>query len=171
MKGALDIHRELLACDVPHEIVRLPRMILHADELPDALGLSPTYCVVVRVYVADGRLVTVMMPAGQTPDPAALLGAVGAGTLHAATGEEVNAATDYAAGLVAPLLLPAALPLLADASLRRPDVLYTSTGDTGTALGIHSADLLSISGAQIVDVTRSAAIMIDITESASEFSG
>jgi prolyl-tRNA editing enzyme YbaK/EbsC (Cys-tRNA(Pro) deacylase) len=43
--------------------------------------------------------------------------------------------------------------LFADALIGRYDVVYTATGDTGTALGISTADLLVASSARIADLT------------------
>jgi prolyl-tRNA editing enzyme YbaK/EbsC (Cys-tRNA(Pro) deacylase) len=63
--------------------------------------------------------------------------------------DRINAETDIAGGLVAPLLLPAHVQVLADASLSAREVLYTPTGESGTALGIHSRDLLAVSGARV----------------------
>lgn len=154
MKGALDIHRELLSRDVPHEIVRLPRVVLQADEIPDALGLTPAQCVAVRMYVADGDLVAVGVSAGRTPEPAALLAALGARALRPATAAEVNARTDFAAGLVSPVLLPDDVPLYVDTALGASDVLYAPTGDTGTALGIRTGELLVVTGARVADLSE-----------------
>src|SRR3954452_13501181 len=149
MKDALAIHRDLLARGVPHEIVRLRRIILTADELPEALGLPPSQCVAVRVYEADGELVAVCVPAGATPAPSALLQATGARRIGVAPVDRINAETDFAGGLVAPLLMPDGVPVFADASLSAREVLYTPTGESGTALGIHSRDLLTVSGARV----------------------
>src|SRR6185312_729675 len=146
MKDALAIHRDLLTRGVPHEIVRLRRIILTADELPEALGLPANQCVAVRVYEADDKLVAVCLPAGATPAPSALLKATGARRIGVAPVDRINAETDFAGGLVAPLLLPGQIEVLADASLPAREVLYTPTGESGTALGIHSRDLLSVSG-------------------------
>lgn len=164
MKGALDIHRDLLGKDVPHEIIRLRRPVLDADDLPDALGIDADSCVAVRVYVLDGQLIAVGVPAGRLPDPQALLLATGASTLRPATGPEINAATDYSAGLVAPLLLPRTIPFYVDARVGLSDVVYTATGDTGTALGIATAELLVSSGARVADllIPSLAAIAVDL---------
>ncbi|MFC6896741.1 hypothetical protein ACFQGX_15115 [Nonomuraea dietziae] len=55
----------------------------------------------------------------------------------------VNATTDYAAGLVSPLLLPRDLPLLVDDRLTGDEgFLFTPTGERRTALRLHSLDLL-----------------------------
>jgi prolyl-tRNA editing enzyme YbaK/EbsC (Cys-tRNA(Pro) deacylase) len=154
MKGALDIHRELLARGVPHEIERLPRVVLQADEIPDALGLPPAQCLTVRMSVADGELIAVGVPAGQAPDRGALLAAVGAQSIRPATVVEINTRTDYAARLVAPVLLPDDVPLFVDAAIGAYDVVYTATGDTGTALGIRTGDLLVVTGARVADLSK-----------------
>lgn len=49
MRTALDAHRELLTQGVPHEVVRLRRRVVSADELPDALGVD-VGCLAVRLY-------------------------------------------------------------------------------------------------------------------------
>jgi prolyl-tRNA editing enzyme YbaK/EbsC (Cys-tRNA(Pro) deacylase) len=153
VKGALDIHRELLGRDIPHEIVRLRRAVVQADEIPNVLGIEHDQVVSVRLYIADERMIAVAVPSCRTPVRAAVLRATGSTTLRAATSQEINECTDYAAGLVAPLLLPTEVPLFADALIGRYDVVYTATGDTGTALGISTADLLVASSARIADLT------------------
>jgi prolyl-tRNA editing enzyme YbaK/EbsC (Cys-tRNA(Pro) deacylase) len=133
-------------------------MILSADELPDALGLPAPACRVVKMYLADDRLVAVLLPPGQLPSPAALLTATGAAAVRLASADVVNAATEYAAGLVAPILLPADMPLFTDAGLRADAVVYTPTGDTGNALGIRTRALLAVSRAQVVNLREPAAL-------------
>jgi prolyl-tRNA editing enzyme YbaK/EbsC (Cys-tRNA(Pro) deacylase) len=158
MKSALDVHRTLLAGDVPHEILRLRSAILGADDIPDALGVEPAACVAVRCYVVtDGRgeqsLCAVMVSAGATPEPVSLLDALDASSIRPATGTEVNAATDYAAGLVSPLCLPEDVLLLADAALGASSVLYAPTGESGVVVGISTRDLLVASGARVTTLT------------------
>jgi len=82
-------------------------------------------CVAVRVYEADNELVAVCLPAGATPAPSALLRATGARRIGVAPVDRINSETDFAGGLVAPLLLPSQIPVLADASLPGREVLYT----------------------------------------------
>ena len=52
MRGALDVHRELLSRDVPHEVVRLPGRLLNADDLPRQLQLERG-CVAARCCVVE----------------------------------------------------------------------------------------------------------------------
>lgn len=158
MKGALDVHRALLAADVAHEIVRLDTRIARADELPRALGLA-TGCLAVRCYRvardAGGpdAFVAVLVPAGATPDPAGLLPALSARALRPATAADVNTVTATAAGLVSPVDLPPGVELLADAAVGQTDVVYTAVGEAGLALGIRTRDLLVVTDARVATLT------------------
>jgi prolyl-tRNA editing enzyme YbaK/EbsC (Cys-tRNA(Pro) deacylase) len=158
VKSALDVHRALLAQDVPHEMVRLRVPVSGADDLPRALGMSRDACVAVRCYRVTHRdgaeqLCAVMVRPGDTPDPGSLLEALDASSIRPATAAEVNAGTDYASALVSPICLPADVLLLADAALGSLEVLYTPTGESGVALGIHTRDLLVASRALVTNLT------------------
>ena len=149
MKGPLDLSRDLLAADVPHEFVRLPRRIVAADELPAVLGVARPSCVVVHVFDCDGRAVAVALPAGLAVSISALVRATGAREVVVAPPMQTNAATDFTAGLVAPVGLPSTLELFVDAALGMEPVLYTATGDGGTALKIRGRDLVRHVGAGV----------------------
>jgi prolyl-tRNA editing enzyme YbaK/EbsC (Cys-tRNA(Pro) deacylase) len=158
MKGALDLHRDLLARDVPHEIVRLPRIMLAAAELPEILGLPPSSCLATRLYEVDDRLVAVMTTVDTHPHPQAILAAADGRTLRPASVERVNSVTEFVFGLVPPLPLPAEVPLFADARCGLPEVVYTPTGEAGTALGIRAVDLLRVAGALMGDFATAPAM-------------
>lgn len=162
MKGALDVHRELLARDVPHEMVRLSGRAGSGDDLPRLLGL-PRGCVVVRCYTvtrdSGTGFAAVLVPAGRAPEPAALLSALGARAATPAPPEAVNAVTDYAAGLVSPLCLPARVELLADAALGESDVCYCPVGEAQVVLGIRTRDLLVTTGARVATLTGPAPLV------------
>lgn len=158
VRGALDVHRALLAADVAHEIVRLDTRIAAADELPDALGLR-VGCLAVRCYrvtrdhAGPAAFAAVLVPAGAVPDPAGLLPALSGRALPPATAADVNAVTATAAGLVSPVDLPPDVELLADAAVGRTDVVYTAVGEAGLALGIRIRDLLVVTGARVATLT------------------
>lgn len=164
MKDALAIHRALLEWEAVHEIVRLPIALAHADELPKALGLAAERCLVTRVYACDdvhrGRpfLAGAIVQAGERPAMEAVRLAVGAETVRPAHADVVNTVTEYAAGLVCPLLLPDDMPLLIDQrvvdGLPADDVVYTATGEASTALGIRGRTLHALCHAKPVDIRR-----------------
>ena len=160
MRGALDVHRELLARDVPHEVVRLPSRLLSADDLPAALGLEHG-CVAVRCYAVErgGRssFAAVLVPAGAVPAPEALLDALSARSVRPARPEQVNAVTDYAAGLVCPVGLPPEVEVLADEAVLHCPTSYCALGEGGVALGIRTPDLLAVTGAGAAALTAGSA--------------
>lgn len=174
MKGALDVHRELLARDVPHEIVRLRSRATTGDDLPRLLGLTAG-CVTVRCYEVQRdsgpAFAAVLVPSGRIPEPTALLDALDARSVRPARPDVVNARTDYAAGLVGPLCLPEGVELLADTALGESDVSYCAVGEGGVVLGIRTRDLLVATGARAATLTgagRSADLgqLIDLEERA-----
>lgn len=158
MKGPLDVHRELLAAGVPHEIVRLPCAVQAASELPDVLSLPPSACVSVRMYDADGALYALAVPASAPTRSATLARALGAKHVEPATVDRINRVTDFAAALVSPVCLPAGVVLVVDAALGTSDVLYAATGDSGTVLKIRSRDLLVHTNALVAALTGPVAV-------------
>jgi prolyl-tRNA editing enzyme YbaK/EbsC (Cys-tRNA(Pro) deacylase) len=190
MKDALAIHRTLLEHEKPHEIVRLPRAISSADELPGALGLPADRCLAVRVFSASGdgdlpqvgilpgpgdlhrmddlhppegterTLVAVIVAAGVHPSPAAVRAAAGVRHAVPAPAGVINAVTDYAAPLVAPLLLPGGVRVLVDRDVldgvSPRDSVHTATGEPWTALRVRAGDLVTLSSATPADLGRPA---------------
>ncbi|WP_242882945.1 aminoacyl-tRNA deacylase [Actinomadura litoris] len=163
MKDALAIHRALLEREIAHEIVRLPVAVAHADELPTALGLPADRCLATRVYACvgafqGGRFLTgVIVAAGRRPAAEAVRLAAGARLIRPARADLVNSVTEYAAGLVCPLLLPGSMPLLIDRrlvdGLPGDAVVYTATGEPSTALGIRGRSLFRLCEAKPVDLS------------------
>ena len=160
MRTALDVHRFLLAADVPHEMVRLDQRITTADDLPDSLGPG-VCCVAVRLYhVSRWMGVTprptwaaVLVPAGAVPDRRLLLLALGAEDVRPATASEANSATGYPSELVSPVALDSDVEVLADTALGVSDVVYVAAGEGGLALGIRTRDLLVAVGARAATLT------------------
>jgi prolyl-tRNA editing enzyme YbaK/EbsC (Cys-tRNA(Pro) deacylase) len=157
----LEAHQVLLEHQVLHNVIRLPRRIASADVLPTTLGLAAKDCVAVRCYRSAAGPIAAIVAAGLWPDPELLAHALASHSsssegLRPATRDEVNADTDYQAGLVSPLALPPPIMLLADVRLLRSPVVYLPTGDPGTALGMRTRDLLAVTGAQLAVLSRPA---------------
>jgi prolyl-tRNA editing enzyme YbaK/EbsC (Cys-tRNA(Pro) deacylase) len=155
MKDALSIHRLLLERQTTHEIVRLPRLIASADELPDVLGLPPGRCLCTRLYAhrtqGARRIAAVIVTAGTWPSTGIVAGALDVVAVTHASPDLVNEVTDYADGLVAPLMLPDDVTMLVDERAACvDDVVYTATGEACTALGIHTLDLFALCAAKRV---------------------
>lgn len=158
MKDALAIHRWLLAHQVHHEIVRLPRPVTRVEELPETISAAPERCVAVTVFEVAPRIgrefvVAVASTLAAPVMPGAVGGLLGVRTVRPAPAHVVNRATDYAAGLVSPLLLPEELPLLIDDRLDCDDEpVLLATGERHTVLGMRALDLLAILSGKTVDL-------------------
>ncbi|NJP27172.1 hypothetical protein OHB01_09850 [Microbispora hainanensis] len=161
MKDALAIHRWLLAHQIHHEIVRLPRPLTCSDELPEVLGVSPERCLCVSLFEVSARgrtqEVAVVTAVNSCPGPADVGAALRAHRVTPASAYTVNSATDYAHGLVCPLLLPDDLTVLVDQRLLEradPDeVVHTATGERRTALRMPAIDLFDLVAAKPVDLS------------------
>ncbi|GIH93151.1 aminoacyl-tRNA deacylase [Planobispora siamensis] len=158
MKDALAIHRWLLAHQIHHEIVRLPRALTCADELPEVLSADPATCVGVSVFEVTTRIgrepVAVVSSVDNPPRPGGIGAALGARRVRPASAFTVNSATDYAAGLVCPLLLPDGLTVLVDERLgQATGLVHTPTGERHTALLIRASDLLQLVSGKAADLS------------------
>jgi len=178
MKGPLDIHQHLLAHDVRHEIVRLPRTAPSAPSLAEALGLPAHRCVAVHPFhatTATGDLLAVVLaPADLEIDNDSMAGSLSE-LLRVRLGESarftlasatlVSKHTDYLAGHVAPLLLPPGVIVVAVQPLvdLAATIVYTATGDAGTALALRALDLLVLTRAIVVPERRRTARRRPIT--------
>jgi Cys-tRNA(Pro)/Cys-tRNA(Cys) deacylase len=152
VKGALDLHRALLAADVPHEIIRLRRAVLSAADIPAALGLPAAACLAVQVIVSTNPVAAraaLIRPVDTELEMSAVLRRVQARAARLLPAVEVSAVTGFYAGLVSPVCLPEDMAVYADHRVSRPDVVYTPTGDTGAVLGIRSRELLAFTGARL----------------------
>ncbi|MCW2881822.1 MAG: hypothetical protein JWQ95_5922 [Sphaerisporangium sp.] len=160
MKDALAIHRWLLSHQIHHEIVRLPRALTCADDLPDILHVEPEACMRVTVFEVTTRTsrepVAVVTTVASPPRPGAVGALLGARRVRPAPAFLVNSATDYAATSVSPLLLPEELMVLIDERLADPrdpdDHVYSPTGERRTALRLRALDLLSLTPGKYVDL-------------------
>lgn len=165
MLGPLDIHHYLLAHDVHHEIVRLPRPAANAEHLAEVLGVAPRRCLAIHPFHAttpDGDvLVLVLAAADVRPDLSSLVhqlaevlrDQLGPNAALAPAGADlVSDRTDYLAGHLAPLLLPQEVLVVATQGVVElaATIVYTATGDGGTALGIAAADVLKLSHALVL---------------------
>jgi Cys-tRNA(Pro)/Cys-tRNA(Cys) deacylase len=165
MLGPLDIHQYLLEHDVHHEIVRLPRPAANAEHLAEVLGVTPRRCLAIYPFhaltPAGDILVLVLAPADEVSAATALVPALSEllrdrlgpnAELTIAGAALVSRRTDYVAGHLAPLLLPDDVIVVSTRGIVElaTSIIYTATGDGGTALGIGATDLLNLSRAIVL---------------------
>lgn len=131
-----------------------------SEELPEVLSASPATCVEVTIFEVTTRIsrepVAVVASVGSPPRPGVIGGILSARRVRPASAFTVNSATDYAFGLVCPLLLPGELKVLVDERLHASsELVYTPTGERRTALLIRADHLLTLVSGKTVDLTLS----------------
>ena len=139
-----------------------------------ALGLSPRRCLAVHSFHAWTSTTDVLVLLLASADmPVTALPALSqvmaerlgdSVTLELAGAELVSRHTDYLAGHVSPLMLPDDVIVVATADVADlgMSIIYTATGDGGTALGISAADLLELSAAYVLPSPQRSAVAISL---------
>jgi len=160
VRAALDVHQDLLARGMPHEVIRLRARVASADDLPRLIDV-PGGCAAMRCYTVEraggSSFAALLVPAGVVPDESVVCDALLAVAVTPATDDQVNAATGFAAGLVSPVGLPADVEVVVDVALTEHGVVYCALGESGVALGIRTPDLLVATGARTAPLTGLAA--------------
>jgi Cys-tRNA(Pro)/Cys-tRNA(Cys) deacylase len=86
----------------------------------------------------------------------------GAITISPAGPELVSRRTDYLASHLAPMLLPADIAVVAVSELAAlgTDIVYTATGDGGTALALRACDLVDITNARRLEPVGDPSVIV-----------
>jgi Cys-tRNA(Pro) deacylase len=140
-----DVHDELMARDIPHEILHLPSSSETAQLAAEALGVDLAGVVKSLLFVLDDeRPVLALVTGDATVDADALARQLGAERVRLARGREVKELTGYLPGAVSPCALATEIPVVADPGVFATEVVYCGGGTTSTMLRIRSADLAAL---------------------------
>ena len=154
MRSFTDVHDDLDAKGVAHEIIHLPSSSRSAQLAADALGVPVAAVVKSLVFVAGERPVLALVPGDATVDEHALAREFGAGPVTLAAGRLVRELTGYKPGAVPPVALATRLPAVADPGVFAPEVVYCGGGATTAMLRIGSADLLAMLEPRLAPIGR-----------------
>ena len=125
-----------------------------AQEAADAMGCELGQIVKSLVFVVADRPVVALVAGDRRGDAEALSELLGGGKVRFADAETVRASTGYAIGGVSPFDLPPELPIFADASLARFDIVYPAAGTPASMVRVHLAELLELSRACVEDIAH-----------------
>lgn len=128
-----------------------------AEEAARAAGATLEQIVKSLVFVCDGRHVLALVPGDRRADPAKVAAAADSSKARIAKPAEVEAATGFAPGAVAPFPLPNVDRVLIDQSLLGHDTVWVGAGSTTHLAALGAADLVRLAGARPMDVVEDAA--------------
>jgi Cys-tRNA(Pro) deacylase len=125
-----------------------------AGDAARAVGCELSEIVKSIVFDCDGRPVVALVPGDRRADSRKVAAAAGARRARIAGPEEVERATGFVPGAVAPFPLPRVDRVLVDQSLLARSRVWVGAGSTRHMAGIAPGELVRLARAKTVDLAR-----------------
>jgi prolyl-tRNA editing enzyme YbaK/EbsC (Cys-tRNA(Pro) deacylase) len=123
-----------------------------AADAAAAVGCGLDQIVKSLVFVCNERPVVALVPGDRRGDSAKIARAAGAGAARVAKPDEVEEATGFAPGAVAPFPLPKVEVVLMERGLLRHSLVWVGAGSHRHMLGIAPPELARLARARPMDV-------------------
>jgi prolyl-tRNA editing enzyme YbaK/EbsC (Cys-tRNA(Pro) deacylase) len=128
-----------------------------AADAARAAGCSTDQIVKSVVLIADERPVVALVPGNRRVDLEKVAAAVGAGGARIASAREVETATGFAPGGVAPFPLPGVERVLAEQTLLAQPTVWVGAGSPRHMAALPPPELVRLARAQPADVVQDSA--------------
>jgi prolyl-tRNA editing enzyme YbaK/EbsC (Cys-tRNA(Pro) deacylase) len=125
-----------------------------AADAAAAVGCGVDQIVKSLVFLCDGAPVLALVPGDRRGDSGKVAVAFGAASARIATPEEVEAATGFAPGAVAPFPLPKVGTIYLDPLLLGHPRVWAGAGSERHVVGLAPTELARLARAEIVDVVQ-----------------
>jgi len=116
-----------------------------------AIGCELAQIIKSIVLDCDGRAVVVLVPGDRRADSAKIAGALGCERVRVAGPEQVEAATGFAPGAVAPFPLPRIDRVLIERTVLARELVWVGAGSPRHMAGLAPAELVRLTRAQSMD--------------------
>ena len=156
MRSSIDVHNQLLADDVVHELSQLPGPLRDLSAAPSVLGLPPVAVARTTLLVDGDGCVVVLAPADVEVDTASVAELLGRLDLDPVPPDRAPGLTGYLLPFVPPVALECPATLVVDERVASQDVVYAAAGEPGVILKVRGADLVKATSAVVAPVTRQA---------------
>jgi prolyl-tRNA editing enzyme YbaK/EbsC (Cys-tRNA(Pro) deacylase) len=123
-----------------------------AADAAAAVGCQLDQIVKSLVFLCDGRPAVALVPGDRRADATKVAAAAGADRARVASADEVEAATGFTPGAVAPFPLPRVDTVLLDRSLLAKQLLWVGGGSVRHLVGLSPSELSRLTKARPVDV-------------------
>jgi Cys-tRNA(Pro) deacylase len=124
-----------------------------AQDAASAVGCELKQIVKSLLFDCDGRPVLALVPGDRRADPQKIAGATGAAKAKVAGAAQVEEATGYPPGGVAPFALRAVDRVLIDRRLLGNGILWVGAGSERHMAGLPATELVRVARAQQADIT------------------
>ena len=128
-----------------------------AADAARAIGCDLAQVVKSIVFQCEDATVVALVPGDRRADEAKVARAVGAPIARVARPSEVEAATGFQPGAVAPFPLPRVARVLVDSSLLAHECIWVGAGSPRHMAGLAPAELVRVARAQAMDTVQNRA--------------
>jgi prolyl-tRNA editing enzyme YbaK/EbsC (Cys-tRNA(Pro) deacylase) len=125
-----------------------------AADAAAAVGCELGQIVKSLVLVCDGRPVVALVPGDRRADPAKVARAAGTESARVASPEEVQGATGFEPGAVAPFPIPRVETVLIERTLFEHRIVWAGAGSAKHMVGLAPVELERLARAQPMDVVK-----------------
>jgi Cys-tRNA(Pro)/Cys-tRNA(Cys) deacylase len=125
-----------------------------AEDAARVAGCSPQQIVKTMVFVCDERPVVVLVPGDRRADKAKVAAAAGSAKARVARADEVEEATGFRPGSVAPFPLPHVDRVLGEPALLREQLVWVGAGSPMHLAALDPHDLFRLARAEPMDVVE-----------------
>jgi Cys-tRNA(Pro) deacylase len=137
---------------VDARVQEFPQGTPTAEDAARAVGCELGQIVKSLVFVCDGAYVLALVPGDRRADAEKVAAAVGAAKARVARADEVESATGFAPGAVAPFPVPAVARSLLERTLLQHDVVWVGAGSPAHMAAVKPSDLQRLARAAAVDL-------------------
>ena len=125
-----------------------------AREAAEAIGCEPGQIVKSLVFECDGRPLVVLVPGDRRADVGKIAAAAGCRSARVAGAEQVEAATGFRPGAVAPFPLRRVDGVLIDRTLLAQEVVWVGAGSTHHLAALAPSELMRLARARPLDAVE-----------------
>jgi prolyl-tRNA editing enzyme YbaK/EbsC (Cys-tRNA(Pro) deacylase) len=125
-----------------------------AQAAAEAAGCGLDQIVKTLVLVCNGQPVVALVPGDRRGDPVKVAREAGCESARIASSDEVEQATGFAPGAVAPFPLPRVATVLMDRTLLRHGIVWAGAGSPNHIVGLAPGELGRLARARPTDVVK-----------------
>jgi prolyl-tRNA editing enzyme YbaK/EbsC (Cys-tRNA(Pro) deacylase) len=125
-----------------------------AADAAAAVGCGLDEIVKSLVFVCDGRVVVALVPGDRRGDPAKVARAAGGESARIANADEVEQATRFEPGAVAPFPLPGVETVLIERTLLRHPTVWAGAGSPRHMVALAPVELARLARARPLDLVK-----------------
>ncbi|HEX6490986.1 MAG TPA: YbaK/EbsC family protein [Gaiellaceae bacterium] len=141
---------------VESRVEEFPETTPTAADAARAVGCQLGQIVKSLVFDCEGNAVVVLVPGDRRADTGKVAAAAGCGSARIAGPEQVEAATGFEPGAVAPFPLPRVASVFVERSLLQHRVVWVGAGSTRHLASLAAPELVRLTGAETIDAVAEA---------------